>query len=82
MYIYPQISIVLYGVVTYATARICNLTYQEMSSLKDQIENISDLEVFNCLQKWKIRQELVNQTVDAINDCFGFTLLLVTYIIR
>ena len=79
MYIYPCTSLVLYAVLTYASASICNLTIQQMSRLKDKKEEISDRECLNHLQTWKVRQELLNQTVEAINDCFGFTLLIASY---
>ena len=79
MYIYPYASLVLYAVVTYASASICNLTNNQMRRLKDQNEKISHRECSNHLEKWKQRQELLNQTVEAINNCFGWTLLLTTY---
>ena len=77
--IYPYTSLVLYAVITYAAGRICNFTNHQMKHLKDQNEELSQLEYNNHLEKWNMRQILVNQIVASTNDCFGFILLLSTY---
>ena len=79
MCIYPLSSLVLYAVITYASAEISSLKNEEIRRLKDKKEKISQLECENYLQTWKVQQELVNQTVELINDCFGSTLLIATY---
>ena len=78
-YIYPQTALVLYLVITYASAKVSTLTYQQMNYFKEQNEEISVRKSYDHLKKWKLRQESVNETVEATNYCFGFVLLFGTY---
>ena len=71
--IYPMSAIVLFAVITYAAASIIN-------SIDQQMEASDELTYVNCnpLGIWKLRHLLFCNAVEAINNCFGWTLFLST----
>ena len=71
--IYHTTALVLFAISSYATASILN-------SIHKEIESSEGITFVNCdpLENWKLRHLLACDTADAINDCFGWTLLLST----
>lgn len=71
--IYHTTALVLFAISSYATASIFNSIHKEME-LHERISSDN----CNLLEKWKRRHLLTSDTADAINECFGWTLLLST----
>lgn len=71
--IYPMTALVLFAVITYTAACIVN-------SIDQQMEASEDVVYVNCnpLEIWKRRHLLGCEAVEAINNCFGWTLFLST----
>ena len=74
--IYMHTSVVLYALVMYASVSICDLTLQQIKNVKHRNDVIPVRECYKLLKMWKMRQELIYKTVEEINECFDYTLLL------
>ena len=72
--IYHTTVLVLFSLTSYATASVFNKIHKEIESSPIRVSCVN----FDCLIKWKHFHLLTCDTVDAINNCFGWSLCLST----
>ena len=82
MQLYVIISLVLFNVITYASASIFRTTHNQIKQHNNiDSETLSDPEIYTLLQKTKRQHHLGCNTASITNECFGWTLLLATFFI-
>ena len=76
MQIYLLASLVLFAVISYTYTSVLKSFQQEVQVWNDNKVEISVLESCNLLKLWKRRLDLIWKTMESLDNCFTWTLLL------
>lgn len=80
MNVYILTPLILFSTIIYACSEIFHLNYQQIKQCNSEnlVLQISDHQMSRLLFNWKKRHQWGCVTLSAINDCFGWILLLYT----
>lgn len=75
--IYLMASLVLFAVISYMSTSVLKSFHQEVQVWNDvNVDRISLLESSDLLEMWKRRVQLIWKTLEALDNCFSWTLFL------